>query len=390
MLNILEPALQKWRLGARLGITTVIRTHGSAPLPVGFSQMTTVSGEVIGSVSGGCVESAVYEANMACLEGAAPTLNVFGFGDTDAWEVGLTCGGTLETFTELIDATTLPWLEELTEAKRTGSALALVTVVASEATEIRPGSKLLVRADTVAGSLGSDGLDARAVTRARAAIGENRHEVIELGSDPGKSISAFVEVFSAKPRLIIFGAVDFAAALAEAGAFLGYQVTVCDAREVFLTKERLPGAHELVSQWPHRYLAAEVGTGRVDERTALCVLTHDAKFDVPLLEVALRLPTGNYVGALGSRRTHLERHARLVATGLDEEELARLHSPIGLDLGAVTPAETAVSIMAEIIAFRSGRTGASLRTTRGAIHGTEPAQRCAPMAVEATSGLAGK
>lgn len=383
MLNILGQVLREWRKGARVGITTVIRTQGSAPLPVGSAQMTTAAGEAFGSVSGGCVESAVYEANMSCMEGAAPTLNTFGYSDTDAWEIGLTCGGTLETFTEAIDSTTLPWLEELAEAKRTGTALALVTVVASEAAGVHPGTKILVRDRSVAGSLGSDALDERAATLARAAIGESRHGVIELGSGPEARISAFVEVFSAKPRLIIFGAVDFAAALAEAGAFLGYRVTVCDARAVFLTRERIPGAHELVNQWPHQYLAGELHAGRVDDRAALCVLTHDAKFDVPLLDLALRLPPGNYVGALGSRRTHLERRERLVATGLQEEQLARLHSPIGLDLGAVTASETAVSIVAEIIAFGSGRSGSSLRTTRGAIHGTEQEARCAPSAFQA-------
>ena len=378
MLNILDAVLAAWRTGTPVAITTVISTRDSAPLPVGSSQMTTVEGQVFGSVSGGCVESAVYEANMSCVQGSGPVNNVFGFSDDDAWEMGLTCGGTLETHTELVDRTTLPWLEELAEAAVDGPAAALVTVVSSGVAGVRPGAKVFIRQDSQAGTLGSKAMDAWAVDAARKALSERRHGIVEWGgtaglgdsAGPAVGVRAFIEVFSAKPRLIIFGAVDFAAALAEAGAFVGYRVTVCDARAIFLTKERFPGAHQLVICWPHEYLAAEVAAGRIDERSALCVLTHDMKFDVPVLSVALRLPWGNYVGAMGSRRTHQDRNHRLLAEGLSATEVARLHSPLGLDLGAVTPAETAVSIMAEIIAFGSGRSGTTLSAASGPIHGT--------------------
>jgi xanthine dehydrogenase accessory factor len=181
----------------------------------------------------------------------------------------------------------------------------------------------------------------------------------------------FVWGFAPKPRMLVFGAIDFAAAVAKVGSFLGYHVTVCDARPVFATNSRFPGADEVVVDWPHRYLQAELDAGRIDRRTVLAVLTHDPKFDVPLLEVALRLADDvrpGYIGAMGSRRTHDERMARLVEAGLAADELALLSSPIGLDLGARTPEETAVSIAAEIVARQWGGSGERLATTEGRIH----------------------
>ncbi len=178
----------------------------------------------------------------------------------------------------------------------------------------------------------------------------------------------FVWAFAPKPRMLVFGAIDFAAAVARVGGFLGYEVTVCDARPVFATTSRFPDADEVVVDWPHRYLAAEQEAGRIDRRTVITVLTHDPKFDVPLLEVALRLPEVAYVGAMGSRRTHEDRLDRLREAGITDEEIDRLSSPIGLDLGARTPEETAVSIAAEIIAGRWGGSGERLASTDGRIH----------------------
>ena len=182
----------------------------------------------------------------------------------------------------------------------------------------------------------------------------------------------FVWAFAPKPRMLVFGAIDFAAAVARVGSFLGYHVTVCDARPVFATNSRFPEADEVVVDWPHRYLAAERDAGRIDGRTVLAVLTHDPKFDVPLLEVALRLPEVAYVGAMGSRRTHEDRLERLREAGLEDKEIARLSSPIGLDLGARTPEETAISIAAEIIAGHWGGTGRPLAETAGRIHDERP------------------
>jgi xanthine dehydrogenase accessory factor len=183
------------------------------------------------------------------------------------------------------------------------------------------------------------------------------------GERRGDELSVFVNSFAPAPRMLVFGAIDFAAAVARVGKFLGYHVTVCDARKVFATTSRFPDADEVVVDWPHRFL----GGTDVDARTVICVLTHDPKFDVPLLEVALRTPAG-YIGAMGSRRTHDDRLARLREVGLTEDELARLRSPIGLDLGARTPEETAVSIAAELIQLRWGGTGQPLTATQGRIH----------------------
>jgi xanthine dehydrogenase accessory factor len=184
-----------------------------------------------------------------------------------------------------------------------------------------------------------------------------------------------VEVSVPAPRLIIFGATDFAAALAPAGKLLGYHVTVCDARPVFATAERFPVADDVVATWPHRYLESTP----TDDRTALCVLTHEAKFDIPLLQLALRLPVA-YVGAMGSRRTHTDRLERLRSAGVTAPELSRLCSPIGLDLGARTPEETALSIMAEIVALRHGGSGASLRLSNGPVHRDPTTRQPRPVA----------
>jgi xanthine dehydrogenase accessory factor len=180
-------------------------------------------------------------------------------------------------------------------------------------------------------------------------------------------VAVFVQSFAPPPRMLVFGAIDFAAAVARLGVFLGYRVTVCDARPVFATQRRFPEAHEVVCDWPHRYLTSALEAGAVDGRTVITVLTHDPKFDVPLLEVALRSPAG-YIGAMGSRRTHADRLDRLRQVGLTEAELGRLHSPIGLDLGARTPEETAVSIAAEIVQWQWGGTGRPLAETSGKIH----------------------
>ena len=188
------------------------------------------------------------------------------------------------------------------------------------------------------------------------------------GERRGEGMRVFVWAFAPAPRMLVFGAIDFAAAVARVGAFLGYHVTVCDARPVFATKTRFPEADEVVVTWPHKFLKAELDAGRIDRRTVICVLTHDPKFDVPVLELALRMPEVAYIGAMGSRRTHEDRLVRLREAGLTEEELARLSSPIGLDLGARTPEETAVSIAAEIVARRWGGTGDPLSATAGRIH----------------------
>ncbi|MEO9151521.1 MAG: XdhC family protein, partial [Lapillicoccus sp.] len=218
---------------------------------------------------------------------------------------------------------------------------------------------------------GSPRADAAIVDDARGLLASGHSETLTYGPDGerrGEGMRVFVSVHAPAARMLVFGAIDFAAACARVGKFLGYQVTVCDARPIFATASRFPEADEVVVEWPHRYLQGELDADRVDERTVLCVLTHDPKFDVPLLEVALRMPDVAYIGAMGSRRTHDDRMERLREIGLTEPELARLSSPIGLDLGARTPEETAVSIAAEIIAVRWGGRGHRLTAVDGPIH----------------------
>jgi xanthine dehydrogenase accessory factor len=207
---------------------------------------------------------------------------------------------------------------------------------------------------------------------ARGLLAAGRSSTLEYGPDGqrrGEGMRVFVNSFAPRPRMLVFGAIDFAAAVARIGGFLGYKVTVCDARPIFATPQRFPAADEVIVDWPHRYLRAEADAGRLDQRTVVTVLTHDPKFDVPVLQEALRLDLA-YVGAMGSRRTHEDRLERLREAGLSEEELSKLSSPIGLDLGARTPEETAVSIAAEIIALRWGGGGERLAALNGAIHHT--------------------
>jgi xanthine dehydrogenase accessory factor len=224
--------------------------------------------------------------------------------------------------------------------------------------------------DRVTGTLGSDRTDSAVTDDGRGLLAAGRTGVLHYGPDGerrGDGMSVFVNSFEPPPRMLVFGAIDFAAAMARLGSYLGYRVTVCDARPVFATRSRFPHADEVIVDWPHRYLQAEIEAGRVDNRTVVTVLTHDPKFDVPVLELALRSNLG-YVGAMGSRRTHDDRLKRLQEAGLTDADLDNLASPIGLDLGARTPEETAVSIAAEIIALRWHGTGTRLTTQPGPIH----------------------
>jgi xanthine dehydrogenase accessory factor len=262
--------------------------------------------------------------------------------------------------------------------------VALVRVI--EGPQALLGAALAVTEATHHGTLARTGapasaaaLEHAAAVQARAMLEAGRTGQFSLAldgrpCDPSAAGSAafFVESHVPAPRMIVFGAIDFAAAVARIGGFLGYHVTVCDARPVFATERRFPTADQVVVDWPHRYLDAEAAAGRLDGRTALCVLTHDAKFDIPLLERALRMPLG-FVGAMGSRRTHEERLDRLREAGLTELELNRLRSPIGLDLGARTPEETATAVAAEIVAHRRGGTCLPLSAHGGPIHHDHPA-----------------
>jgi xanthine dehydrogenase accessory factor len=352
------------REGRRVAAGTLVAVDGSSPLDVGASVYIDADGTIEGSVTGGCVESAVAQEAMAMLEGdLPPKLVTYGISDELAGTVGLMCGGIVHIFIHVLrDETRDAMLAGLAAIQEERPA-ALATLLDGE----HAGAKLYVDASTSIGTLGGPALlDSNAAQEARGLTIQGRSTVRASGEDGaslGSGMRVHVAAFAEPPRMVIFGAIDFASALVRVGAFLGYRVTVCDARPVFATKARFPEADEVVVEWPHRYLE-RTGT---DARTVLCVLTHDAKFDVPLLRLALRLPVA-YVGAMGSRRTHLDRNERLREVGVTELELARLRSPIGLDLGARTPEETALSIAAEIVANRRGGSGVSLTGAHTPIH----------------------
>ena len=374
MREVLPDLLRWWREGATVGMATVVATFRSAPYPPGVSMLVGPTGEAVGSVSGGCVEAAVYDLSQSVVASGRPVLERYGVSDDDAVAVGLTCGGILDVFVEAVGPQSFPELGAVAEDIEAGRPVAVATVVEHPDPE-RVGRRVVVRphgtGETHEGGLGSERSDHAIADDVRGLLESGHSAMLAYGPDGerrGEGMRVFAAVFAPPPRLIVFGAIDFASAMASMGRFLGYRVTVCDARPVFATESRFPAAHEVVVGWPHRYLAAEAEAGRVDERTMLAVLTHDPKFDGPLLEVALRLPKVGYIGAMGSRRTHEGRLERLREAGLTEAELSRLSSPIGLDLGARTAEETAVSIAAEIIAMRWGGTGDRLSGVEGPIH----------------------
>jgi xanthine dehydrogenase accessory factor len=370
MLNIAE-SLYHWCREARpFALATIIQVSGSAPLPPGTSLAVDANGNAVGSLSGGCIEGAVYEMCQQVLEsGGFPLQMSFGYADDDAFAVGLTCGGEIEVLVQRVEPATQPHLTAALGAMVRGQVGAVAQVV--DGPKELLGRTIYVRPDGEDhGTLGDEIEDRTVVAHARALLRAGQTARIEVGGNSHtcpERLSVLIHTRAPRPRMLVFGAVDFADALSQAGQFLGYQVTVCDARAVFATTARFPFADEVVVDWPHRYLAAT----DVDARTAICVLTHDAKFDIPLLRLALSLPVG-YVGAMGSRRTHEHRRHLLRDAGVPEDQLARLHSPIGLDLRAHTPQETAVSITAEIIAHANHATGLPLSRSTGPIHDHAP------------------
>lgn len=409
----LLPMLLAWRAAGEPFVLATVVAAGGGPREIGAAMAVRMTGaaagevvaddvfasemaaaEVVGSVSGGCVEAAVIEAAAEVLASGRPRLARYGLSDAEA--VGLTCGGTLTVF---IEPSTLgtSHLERVGEAVARGGGAAVVTVVDGppELVGLHRGDSLraggfAALADAVArdadalvdlgesalrryrldgcpvpGVAGWDGFEELdGLDGAAGFDGPDGPDVVAVnGGRAPELVTVFFNVLGVPPRLIILGALDHAASLATVGRFLGFHVTVCDARAAFATPERFPDAHEVVVDWPHRYLAAT----SLDTRTAICVLTHDPKFDIPALEIALRSPAG-YVGAMGSRRTCADRIDRLRAAGMAEHEIDRLISPIGLDLGAVTPAETALSIAAELIAVRRRGSGRPLQWMEGRIH----------------------
>ncbi|MCM0620829.1 XdhC family protein [Nocardioides bruguierae] len=379
----LDPALAALReafaRGEAVGLATVVRTFSSAPRPVGARLVLTPGADpaddtVTGSVSGGCVEAAVYHLAHEALAGAGPRVQRYGVSDDDAFAVGLTCGGTIDVLVEAVSPGTAPELAHLL-AQVAAERPAALAVVVEHPDPGLVGRRLVVSEAGVHGSLGLGArADAAVADDVRGALAAGRGGTLGYGPAAerlGEGMTVLVDVHAAPPRLLVYGAIDLADALAEAGSFLGFRVTVTDARPLFATTARFPHADEVVRAQPHEHLAAEAAAGRVDPRTVVVVLTHDPRFDVPLLAVALRLPDHvrpAFVGVMGSRRTHADRLARLHEAGLSSTETALLSSPVGLDLGGRTPAETALSVLGEVVATRHGASGRPLGETTGALH----------------------
>ena len=371
MREVLGELLAAYRSGAPVAMATVVRTWKSAPRPAGAAMLVTSEQEAVGSVSGGCVEGALFDVGLEILADGRARYQKYGISDDEAFGVGLTCGGIIEVFAERVDSTTWPELEGIAASLESEEPVAIATIVNAPAGhEGRIGRHLVVRLDGTEGTLGTARLDDTVREDALGLLAAGTTGFLHYGAEGerlGEGLDVFVASYAPPAQMFVFGAIDFSAALVRVGKVLGYRVTVCDARPIFATSKRFPEADEVVVDWPHRWLEKQ----KVDQRTVIAVLTHDPKFDVPALKVALASKAG-YIGAMGSRRTHENRLERLREAGVSDEELKRLHSPIGLDLGARTPEETAISIAAEIVQARWGGTGRHLTDTDGPIHPGAP------------------
>jgi xanthine dehydrogenase accessory factor len=327
--------LERWRSrGERVALATVIATRRSAPRPVGSKLAISAGGELAGSVSGGCVESEVFGNAREVLAGDEPRLLTYGITDDMALTVGLPCGGEIDVWVQEPDGELLGRLLALVDREERAVVL----------TDLEDGSQRLVL----------EGEDDATDELLRG----GHSKVVELD---GRRV--FADVYGPPPRLLVFGAVDTAEALCAAAKGLGWRTIVADARTRFATADRLPSADEIVTAWPEEALAHV----RPDHATAVVVLTHDDKFDVPALRGTLETDAF-YIGALGSRRNQERRREKLVEAGVDAAALERISGPAGLDVGAHAPAETALSILAEILAVRAGRDGGRLRDAAGRIH----------------------
>jgi len=385
--DVVDDVLAWTGRGDRVAIATVVGVKRSAPRPPGAKMAVNEHGEVSGAVSGGCVEGAVVEAASEVLAGAEPKLLHFGIADSEAWDVGLPCGGEIDVFVQelagphrgfsgrsaagtpreersrnVVPASTAPdtlrraphrGFSEFAQIAAAGGRAALVTIIDGS----QVGRRLLVREDgSRSGSLGSAELEDAGAEAAAQLMWDERSEAREVGE-----ARLFVDTTAPSPRLVVFGAVDYTAALSRLGRAAGWRPYVCDPRSQFATRERFPEAEEVVTAWPEE---AFERIGGIDRATFVCVLTHDPKLDDAALTIALRSEAA-YVGAMGSTRAQCKRRERLREKGMTEDELDRLAAPIGLDLGALGPEETALSIMAEVVAVRNGRSGGRLRDKRG-------------------------
>ncbi len=327
--------IERWRAEGRpIALATVVETWGSAPRTTGGKMAVSADGSIAGSVSGGCVETAVVEAAQKTLRSRVPQLLHFGISDDTAWSVGLACGGTIDVFVEPLGDEIFDPVRDALLGERPA---AIATVIRGSDTDL--GRKLALFADgSTAGTA-----DAAVLAAARGALAEGVSRRVSLGER-----ELFVDVLLPSPRMVIVGGVHVAIPLVTLAKTLGFRTIVVDPRASFANAKRFPHADEIVSEWPD----AALGTLEVNSSTAIAVLTHDPKLDDPALTAALRSPAF-YVGALGSRRTHEKRRERLLAAGVTEEELARLHAPIGLPLGGRSPEEIALAIVAQVVALKN-------------------------------------
>lgn len=360
MREILSTAAMWARDGEPFAIATLVGVSGSGPRELGASMIVSADGRVFGNVSGGCVESAVLAECETAIASGESSLHRFGISDDDMFAIGLTCGGTVDVLVRPVPpgSRDAEQLITLAEREQEGLPVALALTISGEGL----GESTLLT--------GEETSNDRAMAEATALMAGDRAEHLHLDGGgcrvtaESAEHSLLVIPFGSPPRLIIIGAVEFSVALARLGAVLGFAVTVVDPRTVFASEARFPDA-EVVTEWPDRYLART----RIDSAAAVCVLSHDPRFDVPALRVALESPAG-YVGAMGSRRTHDDRMRRLAEAGVLPAATARLRSPIGLHLGGRRPEETALSILAEIVAVRHGASGQPLSKLQGSVHGS--------------------
>ncbi|MBS1879486.1 MAG: XdhC family protein [Actinobacteria bacterium] len=352
--------------GSRVVAARLVAAEGSSPFEEGATMLVDDRGRIEGSVTGGCVEGALFEEASAVLRGEPPRLRTFGVSDSQAVGVGLMCGGTVHVFIHEIrpeDREALELAERAIEANR--PAL-IATLIDGEAA----GTQVVLVDDSLVGSFGvAARLDEAVEREARGCVAHAVSALRSYGAEGevmGSDLRVFLHAFATPASMIIFGAIDFSAAVAILGRQLGYEVTICDARRPFTEASRFAAADHVVVDWPESFLADR----SLDERDVVLVFTHDPKFDEPALIAALATDAG-YIGALGSRKTHADRTRRLREAGVEEAQLARISSPCGLDVGARTPEETAVSIVGEILASAAGRSGGPLAETEAPIHASK-------------------
>jgi xanthine dehydrogenase accessory factor len=348
--------------GHRVVVASLIETLGSAPLDPGAEMLVDDSGRIEGSVTGGCVEGALVEVAQQILDGGPPRVVQYGISDAMAADVGLMCGGTVRLFVAELTEEAVEPLRAVIGALDAQTPVAVATVLDGELS----GRKIAVDTERTVGQLGLEQLDQSVRRDALGCLDQGLTTIRSYsasGEVMGSDVRVYIQGFASPPQMVIFGAIDFSVAVATLAREVGYRVTICDAREPFISSSRFSRVAEVAVDWPDRYLA----TRELGDRDVVLVFTHDSKFDEPALIAGLQSGAG-YIGALGSRRTHDERLERLREREVSEEALARISAPCGLDIGARSPAETAISVLAEILALRAHRTGERLAETSGPIH----------------------